>query len=295
MNIDLLSHSVKKRFVKDYGLPIQLVQNPYFKYFIELYDPVYNSISKCDLLLSTINSLGGEKEFFETSDRIKNLIITKIKNLPEYEKLNSGDLEEFQVGGLIKKDDIFNQTNIDKTFISFDMKQANFQAMKFFDPNLVLGAKTYEDFMLLHTDLDYFIQSKYLRQVIFGNLNPKRQQKIQKYMIRKFIDDILINLELDVSCVKSQSSDELIIEAPGREEDILKLITPDWIRVDIFKLRSLGDKYYVKEFTDGKIEFKTIPGYLFAQLFKKWFNLPINQNDLSFFFEGQVAIFKDPI
>jgi len=36
----MFSNHLLRRFVKDYSLPIQLIQKPYFSYYIELYDKV---------------------------------------------------------------------------------------------------------------------------------------------------------------------------------------------------------------------------------------------------------------
>ena len=53
---------------------------------------------------------------------------------------------------------------------------------------------------------------------------------------------------------------------------------------------------YVKEFIDSdKIEFKTVAAYMFAQVFKKYFNLKIEEFDRKFTFEGMIATFDTQI
>ena len=42
---------------------------------------------------------------------------------------------------------------------------------------------SYEDWVKKFTDLEYIIESKYTRQVVFGKLNPSRQIKVENYMI----------------------------------------------------------------------------------------------------------------
>jgi len=38
----MINHKAHKRFVKDFSLPIQILQNPYFEYYKNLYDKVYD-------------------------------------------------------------------------------------------------------------------------------------------------------------------------------------------------------------------------------------------------------------
>ena len=38
-----LSHALRRRFVKDCDLPIQLLQDPYFEYFLNLIAPYFPS------------------------------------------------------------------------------------------------------------------------------------------------------------------------------------------------------------------------------------------------------------
>ena len=57
--------------------------------------------------------------------------------------------------------------------------------IKYVDPEIVLNADTYQDFIKKFADSDYIAESKYCRQVIWGKLNPKRHITVEKYMIDK--------------------------------------------------------------------------------------------------------------
>ena len=61
--------------------------------------------------------------------------------------------------------------------------------------------------------------------------------------------------------------------------------------IDQFKLAK-AKKLNPKDFC--KVEFKNAPAHLFAQAFKKYYGLPVNEKDLTFMFEGQEAILKNP-
>jgi len=60
----VINHKAHKRFVKDFSLPIQILQNPYFEYFKNLYDKTYQSNEKYKLFQNTVNTLGSIDQFF---------------------------------------------------------------------------------------------------------------------------------------------------------------------------------------------------------------------------------------
>ena len=80
---------------------------------------------------------------------------------------------------------IYNQENIGKHFISIDLRNANFQALKYIN---VISGDTYRDFLSQFCSgfmLDYISESQYSRQVIFGKLNTKRTIAIEKLLVKK--------------------------------------------------------------------------------------------------------------
>lgn len=52
---------------------------------------------------------------------------------------------------------------------------------------IVLGCETYQELLSKFTQNPYIFESKHIRQVIFGHLNPKRQQTIQKFLMQKVV------------------------------------------------------------------------------------------------------------
>ena len=70
-------------------------------------------------------------------------------------------------------------------YLSIDLKMANWQAMKKYDPSFVneLGEE-YSDLLNKFDVPEVFHRSKHFRQYIFGNLNPKRQIKMQRVLVQ---------------------------------------------------------------------------------------------------------------
>lgn len=78
-----------------------------------------------------------------------------------------------------------------KIYLSFDLKKANWQSVKWHDPSFVneLGDE-YEGILERFGLPEVFWHSKHLRQYIFGFLNPKKQMKMQRVILEHVISAI---------------------------------------------------------------------------------------------------------
>lgn len=182
-------------------------------------------------------------------------------------------------------------------YLSVDLKMANWQAMKKYDPSFIneLG-ETYSDLLNKFGVPEVFHRSKHFRQYIFGNLNPKRQIKMQRVLVQ----DIFNALEkhgLKVECTKHDE----IIYSFNNIEDVREIIEG----LD-------GDDFAVRAFTIKKVENFRINQYLckdtgevshsepvgcnghkfFMYLRKHVFNEPYDIRDLYFRMDGELAVWK---
>lgn len=298
------SRSLLKRFVKDYNLPIVTLDEDHFMYFLKLYNPLYKTMDKYSLLEQTVGKLGSEEDFFEASFNLQNQVIDHIKNKSVYDLFLNYDMNKFKRIVNFPENKLYQPDNADCIFISIDMIKANFQAMKFFSNILVDGCDSYEKFISQFTDLEYFIKSKQIRQVIFGNLNPKRQQTIQKYMmsiVTKSFIDAGIGDEIGVE-LYSMSTDELILKVYNLSEAQALLNNINFndigLSSQIFTLEKVHDNknYYVKNFLNrADVEFKCVPNSYFAQVYKYYYSLEPRKYDFDFMFEGKLARFIEPV
>jgi hypothetical protein len=149
-----------------------------------------------------------------------------------------------------------------------------------------------------YTRLDYFKNSKNFRQTLFGQLSPRRQQTIQKFLVQGLFEVLDLSEE---SNIFSFTSDELVIEARLSEIELLNLkntIFEDCIRVEEFELKPIksttGKMYYAKDFGDS-FELKTVPRQYYTQAFKKFKLMDYNDSDLTFFKDGLLAKFIEPM
>lgn len=313
--------SLRRRFVKDFNLPINLIDSPYFEYYMDRYD--FFPREDWDKLLNLIDTEynGNIDKWLENYAQIRDNIITSIETSDAFKEFNNADMKmwktpTFNVGDL----NIYNNTNTGRYFISIDLKKANFQALKHFNPDIVKNCDTYEDLMSYFGGDDYFKKSKYTRQVIFGKLNPKRTITYEKYLIGKiftnpnnFIFKHLYN-KCNLVTVKS---DEIVFEiddhAVLREIDktILNVLKTEIksnvgldVSVEAFYLNRIVcenhngttvDGYIRDFYLDNKMDLKSVSSIFHPQIYAFSKGLEITDNDLFFRAEDQTAKFCNPL
>lgn len=303
----MFGKDVLKRFTKDYNLPIKIYSEPYFSYLIELYDDYLNTKSKLNLLEKAVLNFENESQFLANYFKVVDAIIDNIKSKPAFEEFNNCKLDQYQVTSKYPKSDIYKQINTGKYFVSIDLVKANFQALKYFNAELVNDKSNYKEFLANYTDIEYFAESKHLRQVIFGNLNPKRQAKIERYLIELVINYLIENGIIHADEIKMVTTDELVFSISEEKindwvdkvdtlTDVIKETLSIDVDIEVFKLESVLDSYYVKEFLNKEgYQLMCVPQLYFPQVYKAYHGLEIEDKDLVFYHEHKLAKFLEPI
>jgi len=293
---------IKQRFCKDFRLPITFFDEPYFEYFVELYDPLFSIKEKQEWLNSVLSKCNEQEDFFQQAKHVSEGIKELIKNSDAYKDFNSRDMKDFPLLKNVSQQNIYIDPNVGKEMISIDLAKANFNSFRLFGLQEEIGCATYDQLVKKFTDEQYFVESKMIRQVIFGDLNPSRQQTIQKYIIQNLCAELLKN-----GCeISSASSDEIIIK---NKTDILEvkdmLNNVDerfkFFRVEKFHFDRVHEEfdYFVKKTTNDKgeekMEFKNTPSFLFPQVYKQYYRMSLNEYDMLFRHEGYLSEFKEPV
>lgn len=299
-----ISHTLRRRFVKDMGLPINLVRDPYFWNFLDVLDSKYDTREKYNIFINLVKKLGSEEAFFQESKRIIESAMESISDADEYWKFGNSEHLDIDKENLPSNINLYNGKSDDKSFLSIDIKQANFNIMKLFSPFCFNEEKefdTYEDFIKMFTDEEYFLKSKHIRQVIFGNRNPKMQQLKQKEFlaqVSKFIKDKCSY----INEIYRVNSDELLIECSVEtSKKIIEVINTyehsDILKCEFFTLRHIENtKFYYHEYTDSRKKLKCVPATVYMQVYKV---ICLHENpthdDLAFFHDGMLAHYDKPI
>lgn len=304
----IISDKLRERFCKDCNIPLRLFQEPYFTDRLKLYDQYYKTLSKYNLFTDELQKYNCEQDYFEEYNRVKDAAINDIKKSDGFQKFNEEDMNKYSVKYVdLPSKDIFKPSNDEKLFISIDMRKANFSALKHYDPSIFGKAETWEEFIGKYTSNKHIINSKYIRQVILGNCNPKRQVTYEKYIMGQVLevlidvekvgfflneiaffsnDEIVINMEEYCDCINNRKIVEREIK---RYFDIP-------FKVELFYLRKIKgvNGYYkeiIKSLNEREYEFKCLNNYVLPFVLRKFQNQEITENDKVFYHEGLLSKF----
>lgn len=314
------NRELAKRFISDYRLPIPLINEEYFFYHLNLYEEDYGSLSKYKALLNIIESQFENdcNKFLKHYYDVRENIIQTITKSKAFQIFNEMNLDVYSIKNKenISSNNIYNQSNIGKFFVSVDLKKANFQILKKIDKDIVLGAETYEELIEKFSKLDYIKDSKYTREVVFGKMNPKRHITIEKYFIIQLYKRLVDDLHLFCKNCVSMSNDELVFNVDllylndkltcynlrRNIEKIANELELD-VRVEFFHLRgynllfkesrSIRKTFFVKDYfcTDGKFKLISTPLPYHSICYKLYKGKEMEEIDYHFDYEGMDARF----
>lgn len=308
---------LRKRFVSDLNLPIQIVQSPYFEERLELLEKDYFAKTQYGMLLKLIKDKFENNivKFLEEYHNVRDNIINTVINSEAYKAFNTDDnvIKDFKP--ICDARNLYTNEQDGGLFISYDMKKANFQTLRYANPQIVLNADTYEEFIDKFTDLDYIKNSKYIRQVIFGKMNPKRTISLERWLTNEFAKYLIENVIPKNLIPFSINSDEIIFKFMGSEEEFESYyiephtpITYNGVefKINKFKLHSRQFKlatssalltvYEKEDYLDGhKRILKAVPSTYFAQVYKLLRGEKTTPSDLKFYYEHEICSFDNPL
>ena len=261
-----MSEKMKQRFVKDMNLPIKDFDDLTFNALLEQYEDQFGAKSAYDVFIESAKQYESDEAYLDAYDAVQDKAI-------QYLQENNPYMETF-VDTISKKPtpaeykypskDIYRPSFADRVFMSFDMKKANFNALRHFDARIVGNKPTYEEFVGMFTDDPHILHSKRFRTVVFGKANPKQVSRYETMLMNDVTDEILKYFAREDIIFKS--TDEVIVEIKGTpcepllldyaligkkvveemaEEDIL-------IRCEIFKLMHIPGKGFIKQVFYGE-------------------------------------------
>lgn len=298
---------LKKKFVKDEKLPIPVFDEPYFSYFLNLYEKEFGANTKYEKFIENVNSVGGWDNYFSAYIKFKDDIIYDVLKKESYKDYLEFDLTDYNFTRTYNSNNrsFFVEHNKEKTWISIDIKSANFYSMKYINPDLVNNKDSYLDWVSEYENSNLFAEIKSIRQLIFGNLNPKRQQKIQAFildLLMKKISQKISDEEIEF-CI--MGSDEVMIEYTDKRDSMLVNILLEFeketgFRLDkkIFKFIKNGNESefgFVKIYDDNKIDFIGVNKHFFAQAYKNYLGEIILPYDLLFYNENKLSTFLEAL
>jgi hypothetical protein len=305
MNIEVL-----KKVAKDYKIQIPVVDEQYFLRNLTILYPSDTTYIHAIQIVNKwleLHKADYVCMFSNAVTKVLNEIIDYLKTKePNSEKVESATCKSYD--GFIEYSkglNIFHSNNADKEFISVDMIKANEKALKFVEVlapdeswQTLVERACGEDNLLF----DYIYNSKALRQVAFGMYNSKLQKQAEIYITENLVEHIEKQLDIHRDNFIGYTNDEILLKSNDEVYSKIKTakMNDDFIfnlfRVDKFLLKQIGDmQFYVKIHEDGSETYHNIPNTYLVQAIKKYKNIPINEDDLLFIYEGQKARFVEPL
>lgn len=292
-----ITDKLRARFCKNNNIPINIFKEPYFTSRLKLYDKYYNTMSLYEDFIKSISKYKNEQEYFEEYNKIKDIIIQNIKDATGYQNFINEDIKKWSVATNINSNDIYKDDNVDKYFLSIDMCEANFSSLYHYDASIFNNIDNYKDFIKCFTDDNSIINSKYIRQVIFGACNPKRQVTYEKYIMFNILKNLNIITSLQDEKLISLSNDEIIFEVDkdfNIPNGIYILNTFDGknikCKLEKFKLSKISGGY-IKINDKGGIKIKCAKPIDIPFIIRRLENKSIQDEDLYFYYEGKLAKF----
>ena len=298
----VITERLKERFCKDLNLPIKLFCEPYFTERLYLYDSQFECVDKYRAFTELVERCGGEQQYFEMYNKVKDDAINYLNDNPSMQYFaKEEDFSKFQIKNTgFPKHDIYHRDNDGKCFISIDMRKGNFTALRHYDPKIVGNCEKYEDFLGLFTKESHLIYSKYIRQVIFGNVDPRRQVAYEQYLMDMVLSDVLE--VFDKESIVYFSTDEIVIKIDetcvpkymGIVGDIVRSNCKKGInvRADFFILHHIeGTDGYIREFlfNEKDIDIKGVNHLMMPFVLRQLNSEMYMDGDYVFLYEGVLA------
>ena len=307
-----MNKKLRQRFVKDYNLPINVFDEELFNYYKELYDFFPAETYQSLMANIVVNYDGNVDKWLDYCALVRDKAINTVIESPEYKTFNNSDLSVYKLSKNIGEHSYYTEQTDGRRFISIDLKKANFQALKYVG---VIKDETYDDFIGFFGGDDYIKGSKYLRQVIFGKMNPGRTVTVEKYIMEKimaYADEVLpIGFEL-----YSQNSDELVYKLNSEtfvgdiniickvlEKVVLDNLNIE-VRVEYVQVKKLPivnvndnniDAFVRTNLITNESVLKKASTTFYPQIYKLWKGKEIEKRDLIFYDNDQLAMFLEPL
>lgn len=307
-----MNKKLRQRFVKDYNLPINVFDEELFNYYKELYDFFPAETYQSLMANIVVNYDGNVDKWLDYCADVRDRAINHVMGTQKYFDFNICDLSKYKLTKNIGEHSYYTESTDGCRFISIDLKKANFQALKYVG---VVEEKTYDELIEKVGGDDYIKGSKYLRQVIFGKMNPGRTVTVEKHIMEKimrYADEVLpVGFEL-----YSQNSDELVYKLNTDtfvgdikvicgvlEKVVLDNLNIE-VRVEYVEVKKLPivnvngnnvDAFVRTNLITNESVLKKASTTFYPQIYKLWKGLELEKRDLIFYDNDQLAMFLEPL
>ena len=269
------------------------------------YSDIYNTLEKFSQLEEDVEKLGYKSVKSYKLDYALPKILNYLNGTVAYSNIQSSDIKgEFFTKDLVK------ESAGKYWFLSIDISKANYSTFKYMDTIGNSLFSSWEDLcekMNIHPNL---ASSKSFRQIVFGNTNPKRLQRIQHSLIMKGLSFLKQEFNLSEEEICFISHDEIVLRFKQDDlncksrikefADNILLLSGSMqnmpLRFTVYELEKITKNIFLKTVYDkdlGSEKYKTLfgaPGNKFYKYFKIYvLKQDLDDRDLLFINDGEIA------
>lgn len=189
LNSDLEIRKLKHRFVDDQKLNLTVIDDPYWDFYLDLFEKELGSRTLWDKVVKGIHEEydGNIPKFLEDFYAVRDKMIKDIRALTDESGTNMFDVfnqpdqtvrpgyehQHYDVNGPfytvpaeerkeIRKGDVYNEACTGHTFLSLDLEKANVQALSYFYPPFITGKQIDREYSVRDMYEEYL--AKYLQE-----------------------------------------------------------------------------------------------------------------------------------
>ena len=188
------------------SVPLPNCDPQFLDYYLKELDKYFNCLKIFSLFKDALSQMHFH-ELKSEATRVREKVIAYIKSSIEYFEFVGMKIEI--PTSIMTKGKIYNQQYKNQWFVSIDVKSANYRVLRKFCPKL--ASTEWKEFICKFTKTEFLIESKYFREVIFGELAYGKIMKLPLI----FVDDVRKMIERDSDLVGSMekvfcSEDEIV-------------------------------------------------------------------------------------
>jgi hypothetical protein len=290
---------VIKFFSRWSRVPFPVPTEQYREYTITTLDKYYDCVAKWKKFEDYTKRFKSFGQLSSHFNKVRSQVIAHIVEHADTKKFSS---TKYEFPGIKKGKNYYQLDNDGKTLISIDIKSANFTVLSSYFPAIFNNKKTWREFMSEFTDVEFILDSKQLREEIFGETGLTKKILNQCYVvIDKVMKFVATELKHDYKVI-FVSHDEVVYDVSDvkelnlvkLQEDIAKQFG-DIFHVEQFKLKYIGKDAYVREYSDGKVDIKNAQLKHILQYAKHYEGKQCLANDLKFMDCDIVAAYEKGI
>lgn len=179
----LLQDATVGQFLALTNLPIPILDTSKIAYYLNLFEPHYHSQTLWNLFVETLEmleTLTPPTQIGSYQAKVKEQLRMFLDQFEPIAKafVHVDDTKSFFESSresAISKKDIYSVNNANKHYVSFDVKEANFQTIAWIirqkDPSF---PETWKECVALFTKSTFFQECKYFRQIVLGKTKLSR-------------------------------------------------------------------------------------------------------------------------